>query len=151
MKRWVLLCVVMFMLLNFAANAMADDIWIDTSAEALRDAGNSVAVQMSIDDYSEDRRYIGVDAVIHFSANNKEYELYHVLDTMQGCFVLSTLGIELYPYSLFGGEEDAEASAYFDAEQAAKNAYFDFVNSQASGSDSSIDNNATIPQADLED
>ena len=109
MKRWVLLCVVMFMLLNFAANAMADDIWIDTSAEALRDAGNSVAVQMSIDDYSEDRRYIGVDAVIHFSANNKEYELYHVLDTMQGCFVLSTLGIELYPYSLFGGEEDAEA------------------------------------------
>lgn len=105
----------------------AKGIWIDTSEKALRDAENSIAVQMLKEDYSADRSYIGVDAVIHFSANNRDYELYHVLDTGSGAFTLSTNGIEPYPYNTFGGEENAEAEAFFEAEDAAKDAYFVYM------------------------
>ena len=105
----------------------AKGIWIDTSEKALHDAENSIAIQMLKEDYSADCSYIRVDAVIHFSANNKDYELYHVLDTGSGAFTLSTTGIEPYPYNTFGGEENAEAEAFFEAEDAAKDAYFVYM------------------------
>ena len=112
------------LMLAFSGSALADSIWIDTDAEALREAEQSVAIQMVKADYSPERSYIGVDAVIHFSANEKDYALYHVVDTFSGCFTLSTAGIEPYPYTLFGGEENPEAENYFEAEDAAKEAYF---------------------------
>ena len=108
----------------FAGSVLAEGIWIDTDAEALREAGESAAIQMVKADYSPERSYIGVDAVIHFSANDVDYALYHIVDTFGGLFTLSTAGIEPYPYGLFGGETDPEAEAYFAAEDAARDAYF---------------------------
>ena len=110
-------------------HAAEGSIWIDTSAEALREAEKSAAIQMLKADYSADRVYGGVDAVIHFSANGKDYALYHALDSYSGCFVLSTAGIEPYPYSNFGGEEDDEAMVYYEAEDAAREAYWTFIQS----------------------
>ncbi|MBQ8962301.1 MAG: hypothetical protein IJ089_00690 [Clostridia bacterium] len=128
MKRFLLMVVVMFSLYSFAGYALADSIWIDTSAEALREAERSIAIQMLKADYSADRIYGGVDAVIHFSASGKDYVLYHALDNYSGCFVLSTFGTEPYPYNTFGGEENAEATAFHKAEDAAKDAYFALKN-----------------------
>ena len=128
MKRFIALITVMFILLSLAGSALADNIWIDTDTEALKDAEGSIAIQMLKKDYNADRSYIGVDAVIHFSANDKNYELYHVLDTGSGCFILSTFGTEPYPDNTFGGEENAEAMAFKEAENAAKDAYFALKN-----------------------
>ena len=126
MKYRLILLAVVFILFGFAESAPAEDIWIDTSPEALLKAEESTAIQMLKEDYSSERSYIGVDAVIHFSANGVDYELYHVVDTYSGCFTLSMIGDPLYhPYSLFGGEADPEAEAYFEAEDAAKDAYFE--------------------------
>ncbi len=112
------------------------DVWIDTSTEALLEAEDSIAIQMLKEDYSDERSYICVNAVIHFTANQKDYELYHVLDTGGGAFTLSTTGVEPYPYVIFGGEDSAEAREYFEAENRAKRAYFSFYESTASIDDS---------------
>ena len=123
MKRFLLMVIITFSLCSLAGYAIADSIWIDTRSEALREAERSVAIQMLKADYSADRVYGGVDAVIHFSANCKDYTLYHALDNYSGCFVLSTVGIEPYPYTSFGGEDDNGAKEYFEAEDAAREAY----------------------------
>ncbi len=116
-------------------NAPKGSIWIDTSAEALREAEESAAIQTLKADYSADRVYGGVDAVIHFSANGKDYALYHALDNYSGCFVLSTVGIESYPYNNFGGADDDEAMAFYEAEDAAREAYLSSVQSEVHSND----------------
>ncbi|MBQ8962302.1 MAG: hypothetical protein IJ089_00695 [Clostridia bacterium] len=121
---------------NAPHNTSEGSIWIDTSAEALSEAEDSVAVQMVKADFSADRIYGGVDAAIHFSANGKDYVLYHALDNYSGFFVLSTLGIEPYPYNTFGGEDNAEAAEYFEAANAAREAYFAFIQSAIPPDDS---------------
>ena len=117
-------------------NTTEDSIWIDTSVEALREAEESAAIQMLKADYSADRVYGGVEAVIHFSANGKDYALYHALDNYSGSFVLSTGGIEPYPYNTFGGEDDDEAKEYFEEENSAREAYFAFIQSTSPSDDS---------------
>ena len=151
MKRCVVLLAVMFTLFHLTGSALADNIWIDTTAESLREAEDSIAIQGIKEDYSADRSYIGVDAVIHFTANGKEYELYHVLDTGSGCFALSTTGIEPFPYNSFGGEENAEAEAFFEAEDAAMEAYFAWMSSEEAVDDSAVGNGIFVVQSDSDD